>query len=112
MSEPTNTSTVLPALSWKILLQLLGNPGWAKTPLQIVVAGLFEESERVKLPEAPTPPISKEVDAAWCDTPVSADLTDKQKSVFKDCVEHFIAQGALSANKYAAKLVTAFVGIE
>jgi hypothetical protein len=111
---PMNRKITLPAVSWKIIKELLNAPGWASTPRDITVAGRIDYTDFFKLPplpnaKDPSKPITPEQDRKWCDKEIEFELMDKQVEVIKKCLTHFIGQKNVNPSKYALKLVEAFV---
>lgn len=113
----SNRKIKMPAISWKILSQLLNAPGWANTPRDIVVAGRIDATEKFKLPplpnaKTPTVAITPEQDRKWCEKEIEFDVMEKEIEVAKKCLRHFITEKQLGPSKGALALVEAFIGDE
>lgn len=101
----SNQKIKLPNRAWKTLKILLSQLPWAKTPKDILIAGKMEEIDKIKLTEEPT----KE-DKVWDDTEVELELYPKEIEVCKKALNFSIINGNVAATKYAAKLITVFIG--
>jgi hypothetical protein len=112
-----NKKVTMPALSWKILKELLNAPGWASTPRDIVVAGRIDGTDFFKLPplpnaKDPSKPMTPEQDKKYCEKELTFELMDKQCEVIKKCLQHFVGQKQLAPGKYGLALIEQFVGEE
>lgn len=110
-----NKKIILPALSWKILSQLMVAPGWANTPKDVYIAGRMDYTSFFKLPPVPnekTPqvPLTPEQDKKWCDREIDFEFSVPQVEACGKCLKHFIEQKQVNPGKYAFRLLEAFVG--
>lgn len=104
--DTANTmTTTLPRLSVRILRNVLSAPGWAKKTEEVWLAGkLLCEVIPEDVDEAPEF-ATKTAERAWCQEPVSLELTEKQREVCKTAVKALIAEGRMAPGEYSYRLI-------
>lgn len=103
----SNTTIEIPQLSLKILKTLVNQPGWAKTPKDLYIAGKIDADGKLETAEV-DPKATEEIAKAWAETPVKLELMGKEVDALKRCLTHNIAEGKLGATKYIYRMVDAF----
>ena len=115
MAAPTTHKVALTQGALSLLHNLLSGTGWAKTTMDIILAGgLLAE----KLPDFAPPPEREQSETrrnfdgratAWADVSVSEfEISEKERDVCKKAIKHFVEAGAIPATKHAALLLMAF----
>lgn len=101
-----NRTIKLPQHSWKMLQECLTDAGWALIPKDFHIAGKMDEDELIKVADIPKK--SEERDE-WSKVELSFEFTFNQIEVSRKAINFAIKGGKFFPNKYASKLIKAFL---
>lgn len=109
----SNNKTIeLPVLSWALLRNMLSQPGWAKTPKDLYIAGKLDASDKLNPEGGPGPGAKPEENRAWNSSLVKHEYLGKEVDCVARCINTLTSEGKLGADRYVLKLIEAFVDLE
>jgi hypothetical protein len=101
----------MPTLSWKLLQQLLVQPGWTKATKDIYISGKLGVDGKLDVPPPPKS-TEKAVNDEWNNAPITREFLGKEVDCVARCIEHYIKEGKIGSDKFVFAVVTSFCEVE